>query len=71
MTKVIRKAGKLKTWLKSIVPKLSGLAILALTGIEHKGKLPQTKEEWILILIGLGITFASNSQPKTKEVPHE
>lgn len=53
-----------KPFLKSFIPKIAGLAILALQGIQARGQLPHTREDWTMLLLGVGLTFASNNTPK-------
>jgi hypothetical protein len=53
-----------KSFLKWIVPKLSGAAVLLLTAIQSKGKLPHTLDDWAWISIGVGLGFSSHSKQK-------
>lgn len=52
---------RLKIILKWIVPKIAGLAVLAISAIQAGGELPKTGSDWTKIAIGVGLTFASNS----------
>jgi hypothetical protein len=54
----------LKRFLKWFVPKISGATVLILAGIQAKGQLPRTREDFILIAVGVGLAFASNSRDK-------
>ena len=52
----------LKTWLKWIVPKVAGVGVLVLQCISSKGQLPHTRQDWIWVMVGVGIAFASNKK---------
>ena len=63
-----QKKERLKSWLKSYVPKALGAFISIAELIEHKG-LPKTHEEGVTLALGIALIFASNSykKPQTNE----
>lgn len=58
-----QKKERLKSWLKSYVPKALGAFISIAELIEHKG-LPKTHEEGVTLALGIALIFASNSYKK-------
>lgn len=58
-----QKKERLKSWLKSYVPKALGAFISIAELIEHKG-LPKTHEEGVTLALGIALLFASNSYKK-------
>lgn len=52
---------KLKRISKWLVPKFTGIFILALGAIQNKGRLPETTNDWVMFATGVGLAFASNS----------
>jgi hypothetical protein len=65
------KKERLKSWLKSYVPKALGAFISIAELVQHKG-LPKTHEEGVTLALGIALLFASNSykKPKTDETEH-
>lgn len=57
------KKARVKSWLKSYVPKALGAFISIAELIEHKG-LPKTHEEGVTLALGIALIFASNSYKK-------
>ena len=53
--------------LKWIVPKISGLCVIALSVIHERGTLPKNSEDWIMTLVAIGLIFSSHNNPKTNE----